>query len=360
MPKKKRLLQVQRPMAAVLTACTLPALMGVYTFGWRVLAVVAVCNLCCFLGEYAFVRRVGRPVSMAALVTGTLLALILPPNIPFWMAALGSPFAIVFGKMVFGGFGKNIFNPAMVGRCFLYVTFPLFLTSSWYGPIDGPAAGLLRWTAGAESEPVREVAVPPSLEVEGVTGATPLAAIKRLNAAGVEARRDGRSAELRLVRDASRSLSLWRLLSGRMSGSQGETCALAILAAFAYLLYRKAVIWQLAVSPVLGMVAGWFVLRACGADVLPLGVVVTTNLFAGGGLFAFVFMTTEPVSAPTNKLARWLYGGLIGFLGAIIRSLSIFNAGLMFAILLANMFGPLIEIGCTSFESWRKARSGQG
>ena len=101
-------------------------------------------------------------------------------------------------------------------------------------------------------------------------------------------------------------------------------------------------------------------LRAGGAEVLPLGVGVATNLFAGGGLFAFVFMTTEPVSAPTNKTARWLYGGLIGFLGAIIRSLSIFNAGLMFAVLLGNIFGPLMEIGCTNVEAWWKGRSARG
>lgn len=354
----KRFVQHQKPMAAMLTALLFPLAAGIYNFGWRVLAVVGVACLTCWCGEYLFTRKRDKPASMAALVTAVLLALVLPPRIPLWMVVLGSAMAIVFGKMVFGGFGKNIFNPALVGRCFLYVSFPIYMTANWsaatdaraaqggwVGPVPGSYGGLVTWVSAV---PVHEIDGP----VDGVSSATALTAAKMLNqAAAVEETREA-------AREAFADLSVARLAAGRISGSMGETSAVAILLGLCYLLYRKAVIWQLVLSPLVGLAAGTALLAALGAVALPLGGTLLTNIFGGGTLFACVFMTTEPVSAPMNGKARWIYGILIGLFAAVIRTLSVFNAGLMFSILLGNMFGPIIEHLCVGYEKARKAKGG--
>ncbi len=123
----------QKMMNKVLYALVPIIFFSIYLFGWRVLAVLLVSNLFAFLTEYMFIRKkkFGK-VSMAVFVTGTLLALTLPPTIPFWMAAVGSIVAIGFGKMVFGGFGMNVFNPAIVGRTFIYISFPNAMTMKCY------------------------------------------------------------------------------------------------------------------------------------------------------------------------------------------------------------------------------------
>ncbi len=363
---RARVLQYQKPMAIMLAALVLPTVMGVYNFGWRVLATVLVANLTCLIGEFLFVRKQGKPVTLAAMVTATLFALVLPPNVPFWMVVLGAGFAIVFGKMVFGGFGKNVFNPAMVGRCLLYVAFPLALSGTWFGPAPGPGGGLTRWTVGpgpdvAPPDLAREVGlrVPERLSVDGVTSATVLIAAKKLNRAakaagsGADAPGAARDAAARAVR----SISFWDLFFGRISGSQGEGSAFFILLGFGLLLYRKSLKWQLAAGPALGLIGMTALLHATGAIALPLASALKINLFAGGTLFAIVFMTTEPVSAPTHKGAIWGYGVLIGALGTIIRALGVFNAGLMFAILIANMFAPLLDVAGRSFDAWRKGEA---
>ncbi|MBN2711487.1 MAG: RnfABCDGE type electron transport complex subunit D, partial [Planctomycetes bacterium] len=283
----KKYIQYQKPMAVVLTALILPCLMAINNFGWRALAVVALCNACTFIGEYLFVRKQGKPVTMAAFVTGTLLALVMPPNIPFWMAAFGSFFAIIFGKMVFGGFGKNIFNPAMVGRCFLYIAFPSAMASTWFSPIQGEAGGFTRWQAQKETEPVVEVTVDPEAKIDGVTGATTLAAVKKINQASVKANKvlaqtgedtpevanEKRQAEKTLsgAEKAISELDYTRMFIGREAGSMGETSVLAILVGLAYMLYKKAAKWQLVVGPAIGMIACTALLKYFGIIAIPLG-----------------------------------------------------------------------------------------
>ena len=123
--------QKQKPMRQVVTAL-LPAFAGsVYFFGWVSAGMVALSMVTCILTEWIFVRKSAGKVSEAVLVTAFLFALILPPTLPFWMIVLGGIFGVVFGKMAFGGFGANVFNPAMVGRAFLYITFPVQMANRW-------------------------------------------------------------------------------------------------------------------------------------------------------------------------------------------------------------------------------------
>ncbi len=174
----KPYLQYQKPQAKVLLAASLPLLGAIYNFGWRSLLMTLVCALACWAGEYAFTRREGKPASLACLVTAMLLSLSLPANVPFWMAAVGSLFAIIVGKMVFGGFGKNIFNPAVTGRCFLYICFPGFVAASWYVPFQGFPGGLAQY---APAETARTKTVDESAyALDSVTSATALQGLKRL------------------------------------------------------------------------------------------------------------------------------------------------------------------------------------
>lgn len=401
----KTYLQWQKPMAHVLTAAALPALAGVYNFGWRVAAVVVFSMAVCWFTEYLFTRKQGKPASMASLVTGILLALILPPNVPFWIVAVGAAFCITFGKMAFGGFGKNIYNPAMVGRCFLYICFPVFVVTTWTVPYtpeaDGYAAGFLQWgkTPFAADTPrgAAKSWEEQPYDIDAVTSATSLRATKNLNREARQAKatwhqehvdsnweqevakwRDEMSyfavalpepkepaaiiggqqvRQYVAANDAVAYIPVWRLFLGNINGCMGETSALAILLGLAYLIYRKAVFLPLVIGPLIGLVGMTLVFKLTGHVVLPLGQVLLINLFAGGAMFAITFMTTEPVSAPRNKTARWIYAILIGIFAVVIRTLSTWPAGLMFSILLANTVGPIIEIGCDEFDAWRKKRA---
>lgn len=359
----KKYLQWQKPMATVLTAAALPTLAGVYSFGWRVAAVAIFAMFTCWLTEYLFTRQAGKPASMASLVSGILLALILPPGVPFWVVAVGCVFSIVFGKMAFGGFGKNVYNPSMVGRCFLYICFPVFVVTTWTVPYtpeaDGPAAGFTKWSQSpfsAENPTGRTKSWEEQPHnIDAVTSATVLRSAKNLNQEAMRASASGEDATQAI--SAVKSIPVWRLFLGNINGCMGETSALAILLALAYLIYRKTVFLPLVISPVLGLVGATLLFWAAGMVALPIGEVLLINLFGGGAMFAVTFMTTEPVSAPRNNKARWIYGALIGTFAVIIRMLSIWPAGLMFSVLLANTLGPIIEIGCDAFDAWQKEKA---
>ncbi|MBI4772854.1 MAG: RnfABCDGE type electron transport complex subunit D [Deltaproteobacteria bacterium] len=140
-----------------------PCLAGaVYLFGLRALVLALFVSALGIVTEGCFTLRQGKPITSAVLVTSLIFVLSLPPNIPFWMAAVGIVFAVVFGKMVFGGFGFNAFNPAMVGRCFIYIAFPMAMTNQWFDPFPGTPGGFAEWSPA----------------VDAVTGATPLQVLR--------------------------------------------------------------------------------------------------------------------------------------------------------------------------------------
>lgn len=330
----------------------MPLFAGIYNFGWRVLICAFVAILASWLTEYAFTSREGKPVSTAGLVTGLILSLILPPNVPFWQIIVGCVFSIVFGKMVFGGFGRNVFNPAMVGRCFLYICFPATIAASWYVPHTEGLAGFLNYSTLKRVASADQMAT----NIDGVTSATTFSAVKKLNANARNLKNHGEFTKFQAQLDFFEKISLKNLFIGNINGSTGETSSLLILFALVFLIYQNVAAISLVLSPLIGIFLAGLFTHGIGIDVLPVSKLLLVNYFAGGTMFAVVFMTTEPISAPGNSKARWLYGITIGFLGGVIRSMSAFNGGLMFAILLGNMFGPLIETGCTSLEQPKKDR----
>jgi Na+-transporting NADH:ubiquinone oxidoreductase subunit B len=306
-PAKK--LQVQKGMVAVLYALLPCLFFSVYLFGWRSLAIVAVTLLFGFATEALFTFREGRPVTSAVFVTSLILALSLPPTIPLWMCALGAVVAVGLGKMAFGGMGRNIFNPAMVGRCFLYVSFPLHMTNRWTEPIPGGAGGFGSWTA------------PP----DGVSGASPLALL----------RGEGEVAGL-------------DLLFGFTGGSLGETSALVIILGGAWLIYRKVASWRIVFSCLGGGLAVSILFRLLGDPGLPTS---PETLLAGSFLFGAAFVATEPISAARTKEGQWVYGFAIGVLTVLLRLFSNFPEGIMFSVLLMNAFAPLLDLGVGRLKS---------
>jgi electron transport complex protein RnfD len=254
-------------------------------------------------------RRARRGASLrngSAVLTGVLLGLTLPPGLPLWMAALGGFVAIALGKLIWGGLGQNLFNPALVGRAFLQASFPIAITT-WAVPA-GPLA--LRATNFA----------PPFLHpaADAITTATPL----------------------NLMKFEHLATELPRLFLGTTAGSLGETSALAILLGLAWLLLRRACDWRIPAA-VLGTVAafsGALWMLAPERFATP-----AFMLLSGGLLFGTVFMATDPVTSPLAPRGAWLFGLGIGVLVVLIRTWGGLPEGVMYAILLMNAATPLID-----------------
>lgn len=305
--KRLPLMRVQKPMTAVLVALTPAMLSAIYRFGWRSAAVLAAVTAACFFAEWTFTRKRKEPVSEAVFVTAMLLTLTLPPTIPYWIAVVGGLTAIYFGKEFFGGFGRNVFNPALVGRCFIYICFPISMTGRWGSVASGWPGGFARWSTQL---------------IDASATATPLVRLKTLGPVDLKPYMD--------------------FLIGERAGCMGETAALAILLGAAYLLVRKVADWRL----MTGCVGSAFILSGIfwladgrtGADPL-------WSILAGGFLFGSVFMITDPVSASRTPAGKWIYGACVGTLTVLMRRLGVFPEGIMFAILFMNAFNPAIDIG---------------
>ncbi|MDC7222317.1 MAG: RnfABCDGE type electron transport complex subunit D [Spirochaetales bacterium] len=300
--KKKPLIQRQKVMYHVVYALIPLVLFSFYLYGWRSLVILAVVNAAGFLSEYIFARIYKKQVSSAVFVTNFLFALSLPPAVPIWIAVTGIVFGVIFGKMVFGGFGRNVFNPALSGRAFVYISFGVPLTAGFVPPAGGFPGGLSLWLHG----------------VDTVSRATP-----------------------RIALAAGESFPLSRLIFGTTAGSFGETSALLILLGAAYLIWKKAASWRIMAAVLIGFLAMHSALYFGGVE----GVIHPLySLFTGSLLFGLVFMATDPVSSSqSTDRGRWIYGLTIGILISLIRVFSIWIEGVTFAILLANMFAPLLD-----------------
>lgn len=302
----------QLPMKRVLYALVPIALSAVYFYGWRVLLVIAVSNLTAYFAECAFTYRWKQKVSSAVFVTGTLFAMSLPPSLPLWMVVLGAAFAIVFGKMVFGGFGKNVFNPALTGRAFIYISFGGYMTSRWNEPVSGPLGGWMAYSSDA------------------ITQATP-----------------------GMVMKTGEHVAWMKLFLGNTSGVIGGTSALLVILGAIYLLRTKTANYRIVASGFAGFLVAHTLLFLAGVERAgnPLYAV-----FAGSAVIGIVFYATDPVSAPKTNTARWLYGSFIGAMSSVITVFSAWPAGTMFAILLANMFAPITDHAVRAMEKRRKAK----
>lgn len=290
-------------------------LASVYFFGWKSLVLTLVVLICGIGTEALFTFRQGKPVTSAVFVTCLIFSLSLPPTIPIWMAVIGIVAGLAMGKMIFGGFGLNVFNPAMVGRCFIYITFPLYMTNQWIEPFRGRLAGLTYWSGSPDT----------------LTSATPLIALREGTAL------------------------LWQdLFFGHTSGSLGETSAVLIVIGGLFIVYKKAASWRLALSCILGGTICALVLRTAGFAQIPS---LFSTLAAGSFLFGAFFVVTEPVSGAKTKLGQWIYGLMTGILIVALRGFSNFSEGVMFSVLIMNAFAPLLDQTIRQMQGTKKAKA---
>lgn len=289
-------------MLSVVYALIPLCLAAIYFYGLRFIVVLAAVCVAGILSEYLLARAYGMRLTSSVLVSCFLLALSLPPTVPLWIAVVGIVFGIVFGKMVFGGFGKNVFNPAISGRAFIYISFGVPLTGRFISPFQGFPGGFLQWMP----------------ETNALSSATPLT-----------------------TQGGETLLPLHRLFLGNVSGSFGEASVLLIILGGIYIVWKKSANWRFVLSSLLSFLLLQSILFFSGVSA---ALSPVHALFSGSFLFAAVFMITDPVSASqTTNLGRWIYGSVFGLLTVLIRSFSGWPEAVSFAILFANMFAPLID-----------------
>ena len=296
-------IEIKRYMSTVIIALIPAFLAAIYFFGWRVLLLLIVSYVAGGAVEVLFALARKEEINEGFLVTGFIFPLILPPGIPLWVVAVGIIFGVLIGKEIFGGTGRNVFNAALVGRGFLTLGYPALTSKSWMPPGTGLWGNL---TAGISI-----------FNPDTITSATPLALAK--------------GGELAPIRD---------LFLGSVAGSAGETSAFAIILGGVFLMATGVSNWRIVVSILLSFSGLTWILRL----ITPLSVSpVLFNLFAGSILFGAFFMATDPVTGPITQSGKWVYGVLIGSVTIILRCFSGFVEGVTFAILLGNIFAPLID-----------------
>ncbi|MDF3128083.1 RnfABCDGE type electron transport complex subunit D [Kiritimatiellaeota bacterium B1221] len=323
-PHLRGMHSVDKIMRHVVYALIPVSLFSVMQFGLSALALIVTSVVVCVGTEHFFCKRSGKESTVSdwsAVITGLLVALILPPGFPLWMAAFAAFVSIAVGKVFFGGLGYNVFNPALVGRAFAQAAFTVPITT---------------WTPGMAHrrflEFIPTTLTPPflkpdfeafrvwveSLKIDGYSGATPLAMMKFDHV----------------------EVDTLELFLGTLASSAGESSALLILLGGFYLAFRKMLNWKIPVA-VLGsafILSGIFYLKNPEIYPSPFFTVVSGGLMLGA-----VFMATDMVSSPVTPIGVWIYGILIGSLTVMIRLFGGLNEGVMYAILLGNAATPLIN-----------------
>ena len=273
-------------MYDVLIAMLPAAAFGVYQFGFHALLVLIETMAVCVISEYVFEKALGRPVTIAdgsALVTGMILALNMPPDIPVWMPALGGVFAIIIVKQLYGGLGQNFMNPALAARCFLLISFTGKMTT---------------------------------FTLDGVSGATPLAVLK-----------------------SGGSVDVAAMFLGRIPGTIGEVSVVALLIGAAYMLVKKVITIRIPAAYILTFSVFVLLFGGHGFDLNYLA----AHLCGGGLIFGAFFMATDYVTSPLTPNGQILFGVLLGCLTGLFRLFGGSAEGVSYAIILSNIVVPLIE-----------------
>jgi Na+-transporting NADH:ubiquinone oxidoreductase subunit B len=260
--------------------------------------------------EVLFAITRNHEVNEGFFVTSFLYTLILPPTIPLWQVALGISFAVVIGKEVFGGTGKNFLNPALVGRAFLYFAYP------------AQSSGDTVW-----------------VPVDGYSHATPMAQAALGGADAID-------------------VTQFNAFLGIMDGTMGSESTLGCLIGAAFLLYTRVASWRIMLGCVLGLTGMVWLLNAVGSDTNPMFALSWTwHMVIGGFAFGAVYMATDPVSAAMTSTGKLIYGALIGVMCIVIRVLNpAFAEGIMLAILFANVFAPMIDYFVVQANIRRRVR----
>lgn len=305
---------IEKNMYGVLIALIPAFICSVLFFGMGAIIVTATSVIACLIFEFLIQKFLLKQKTSvfdgSALITGVLLAFNIPSNLPVWIIIIGALVAIGIGKMSFGGLGNNIFNPALVGRVFLLISFPVQMTS-W--PL---ALGL--------NTPY----------IDAQTGATPLALVK-------EAAKSGQSVSELISADSF--VGFRDMFIGNMGGSLGEIATLALLVGFLYMLFRKIISWHIPVTIFATVFVFSGILHLCNPT---LYVTPVFHLLTGGMMLGAIFMATDYVTSPMTHKGMILYSIGIGIITVVIRVFGAYPEGMSFAILIMNGFTPLINRYC--------------
>ena len=283
-------IDIKRYMTIVIIALMPTTAASIYFFGLHALYMILVSYAGGAIVEVSFAMIRKKEIEEGFLVTGLIFPLVLPPTLPLWVVMVGVMFGTLFGKEVFGGTGRNIFNPALVGRLFITISFPSIMTREWLTPFA----------------------------TDAISSATPLALFKT-------------SGEVTPYMD---------LLFGQCAGSMGEIFRIGIIAGGIFLIFTKVSNWRIPFS----YLSSVFILSVIGHYFLP-GTIAPPvfQLLAGGLLYGAFFMATDPVTSPFTKTGKYIFGGFCGLITVLIRSFSGYVEGVMFSIVLMNAFSPLID-----------------
>lgn len=276
---------------------------GVYLFGLPALFTIIVSILSCVVFELLFQLASKQTIRIkdgSAVVSGILLALVLPPSLPLWMTVLGAAFAMIVAKAFFGGIGSNVFNPALTGRAFLFVSFP---------------AAMGTWSLPRNARPLVEAVTSATGGItDAVTSATALSVLKGAD----------------IVKDAD---TYWNFFLGNRAGCIGESNILLILLAFALLALTKIIDWR---APLAMVAAAALATFLAGGDVV-------MSLLSGGLIFGAVFMVTDYATSPITKSGRLIFGAGCGLITFLIRQFGGYPEGVMFSILIMNAVVPFLN-----------------
>ena len=305
---------IEKNMYGVLIALIPAFICSVLFFGMGAVIVTLTSVVACLIFEYLiqkFLLKCQPSVfDGSAIITGVLLAFNVPSNLPVWIVIIGALVAIGIGKMSFGGLGCNIFNPALVGRVFLLISFPVQMTT-WPKPL-----GLA------------------SSYVDAETGATPLAILK-------EALKSGQS--VTEVMSSGNIAGYREMFLGNMGGSLGEVAAIALLVGFVYMLFRKIITWHIPVTIFATVFVFSGILYLCNPEHF---VSPVFHLLSGGMMLGAIFMATDYVTSPMAVKGMVIYGIGIGIITVIVRVFGAYPEGMSFAILIMNGYTPLINRYC--------------
>ncbi len=308
-------------MRDVILALIPAGLFGIYNFGINALTVIVVAIASCVLTEYLFNRLMKKPQTIgdySAIVTGLLLAYNLPSNFPIWMTVVGSVFAILIVKMLFGGIGQNFMNPALAARAFLLISFPVRMTAFTVEKVTSPTASDYLFHG--------------TVALDGVTGATPLAAMK-----------------------AGETVDLMKMLVGNIGGTIGETSAIAILLGAAYLVLRKVISLRIPLTYIATVAVYVLIFGGKGFDMT----FILGHLLGGGLLLGAFFMATDYVTSPITPLGQIIFGISLGLLTGLFRLQGSTAEGVSYAIIFCNLLVPLIDKACKS-KAFGKERAVRG
>ena len=282
---------IQSIMRDVIIALVPATAAGIYYFGLRALILIVAAIISAVFFEWLYEKITKKPVTindLSAVVTGPLLAMNLPASAPVWVAIVGSAFAIIFAKQLFGGLGQNFINPALAGRAFLLASYPTEMTT---------------WV------------VPNGLAADAATYATPLAQLK----------------------NGALDASLKQLVMGQVGGTIGETCAIALIIGGIYLLYKHVISWKI---PVIYIATVFILFAVIGRHGMRMPL---QEIFAGGVMLGGIFMATDYASSPVTPKGQVIFAVGAGLLTYLIRTFGGYPEGVSYSILIMNCCVPLIE-----------------